>query len=267
MVLRFFLSLFLLFPTFAWGAGTIKDIDGISYWTNSTTTPEAYAGYAGLSTAGECTGGEGDYDTCDSCDGTTNTMCNIKRAHANLKLRITFVITTGDSGASGSAFIADNEGNEIIDMSTTYSKDGTAVAEVDWSDLCNYFDSITDCSTVNIDETIRFGLDYDNDDKLDDTNEYETLKVYTYTPDAADETVDLCTGSEKGICDFEVFPGDEKVYFTPISDLSSDEDLSDLITDIDPYAIRVMFSDTGFAFAHTTSDQIDLKIDSSGEMV
>lgn len=237
---KFFIFLSLLvFGIEAKGAITILSISGASssQFGQTTSTPSTPGGtptttpinpivYGG--TAGsDCTAG-GD-STCNNCTGGL-TECNPARIGANVVLTIQF--SSNSVQNIGRAMILNSTNNPVGQPSTQlYNKGDTATLTVRWGDICSSLpqDPSADCS-LNDTGTFSIGLDNNGSGTFQDSTQI-TFKVVDPAggsaggaPNSAD-VVDLCDSSgtppTNGLCDFGVYPGDEKVYIDQLQPAGS----------------------------------------------
>lgn len=202
-------------------------------------------------TAGTCASTSSD-STCDSCANTSNfeTACNQKRVHGDLVLKIKFKSDEVD----GVPEIGDSSGNDAsitLDSSNTtgnLSKNNEHTVAVLWSSLCSSstVNSDANCQTDSTSSTITVGVDGNSDGDLADSEDDNTsiTIVVKRTIDATTlhcDDASISTGS--GICNFEVFPGDEKVFIKQADAPTS------FPTGNNPnfYKIRMYLSETGFS--------------------
>ncbi|RME16569.1 MAG: hypothetical protein D6797_04225 [Bdellovibrio sp.] len=279
-MLRRWLSLIILllfhFPFYAQATVTITSVSGASYYDSSTTT--IYGGFAGPEDAVNCPPNS-DGKTCNNCSTLTSLSrpCNEKRAMNTSTIDISFKITdlsSSDPQGPGVAMMYTSDGATQIgsSSSSSFSPDQTATLSVAWDDICRADDSSsTDCDDTAGENTalsVRIGLDLDGQNGLDQSVEYTTITIHWHNPDASAATASVCGNGTGGICDFSIYPGDEKVYIENLqSDLVTDNNFKNLVSGIDAYALRLLFHTDGFSsvLPNVSSDfKEDLDIDSNG---
>ncbi len=202
----------------------ITNVTGSSAWDNTTTTaPVIFGGTAGT----DCSATAADiYSTCNSCASLSGSFaaCNLTRIYDGLKLRISFKT---DSIENGVAFIKNSDGNAIsvTPAPISRSKGEVHVIEIPWSNACAGTDKVTGSSCENATFTGNLTLGVSSD--TDTTEDPLSLSITVFDPDTNDsgdyDTILACTDSlvkEGGICDFQAYPGDEKIFINQLEQSS-----------------------------------------------
>ena len=228
--MKFIFILLFLFPIS--GLTEIIDVDirGASKVDRTGTPIVIYAGTAGSSSDSEfIENGDGTVNNCISRN--TLRACNQRRVLSRNNLKIQFRSTSHQ----GEAVIADEDGIPIrSDSTNSFSANEQAVVEVTWNDICNAIDpSQRFCETYNnnqnFDETMTFyvGINGENEGNAND-NELNTnddrLQIQIKVQNTMENVVNRCPDPNtedqfaggNGICDFNIFPGDSKIYLQNI---------------------------------------------------
>lgn len=182
--------------------------------------------YGGM--AGTCASTDGS-NTCDSCTASTKTACNKKSIYPSLAVRLTFKTDRTGLNATSTYFTIRNSSvgtpvtkSVVVTSATSFS------VSLTWAELCTAVGNNATCSgtadPTNFLQSIDMGLDTDNNNDPDATDKVSisvrisALPVTTYDvltatcPLGAATTVGNSSSSNVGICDFEIFPGDQKIY-------------------------------------------------------
>lgn len=195
------------------------DIEGASNFIGIGTqkeegdSPTIFGGTAGTA----CTG-TSDEVTCSNCTSTSfESACNDKRIYSTLKLKIKF---KSDS-TSGTAAFGDSDGNAVSGLTPasgstgSLSQGSTHTLIATWSNVCTGVLSIgADCLSDE-EGTLSVGVDENGDGVLDDDDDDRTtisIVVKNSIDDTAKHCDDTSIASDHGVCGFEVFPGDQKVF-------------------------------------------------------
>lgn len=193
---------------------------------NNSTTNTVYGGYAG-----DCSGSTS--ATCDSCAeltvGTLNQSCNTKRIHDDLNLQVVVhydaenkVENTGEMIVT-TDFETTNGQQQIVLANSTGDITGgsTVTLDIPWSNICTVLFASTDSckSTATFGTTgvqsIRIGIDKNDDDRLDGTDDDFTSNLRISLATLSSGQTSICTSAStgvKGACNFMAYPGDGKVY-------------------------------------------------------
>ena len=210
----------------------IVDIDNASNITGLDDDEEALVVFGG--TAGDAGAGTGEgscaekvnTSTCNNCS-ETYTACNERRIHDNLILRIDI---KSDS-ATGDAIITDSDGDteitgELNSPQITGPADSAELA-VTWSSVCSLLGAAS-CET-DVTASIRVGVDGNNDNLLDSSDDdFATISIKLQrsagqvdingdqtSEHKACDSADI--GSQDGLCNFTVIPGDGKVFIRDLA--------------------------------------------------
>jgi hypothetical protein len=234
-------------PQISLGAAVLSAVEGASVFTIGAVTenniailPEIFGGTGGADCSSEVSNSE----TCNSCEDGQVQVCNPKRIYPSLKLTINFI----DDAAQGRTLITETVTNQPLNLiageSTTQviiPTGGTHVAVITWGDLCAALDtnSGSSCAT-NFNKRIRIGVSNDGTTFSGTTQD---INIRLVNPSEAGDTVPTCDTATRGICEFSVYPGDEKVYLEEIS--SAGNFPSD--SNVRFKSFRVMYSTESFA--------------------
>jgi hypothetical protein len=203
-------------PSFATIELISFDADTVSYaegfGDDEDNDPTIYAGTAGDS---QCTTGD---ETCNNCSTNTSITqtCNEDQVHANTELTITFRSTT----VAGATEIGDTDGGTISGLSlinpgSNVAANSTHTLKVKWGNLCSLALGIDGDCREDGDQQITVGVDGNGDGSLDDSEDdkISITIVVQFAMEAQSVTCDSDSlDSNDGMCDFSVYPGDQKVY-------------------------------------------------------
>lgn len=201
--------LFLASPSFA----TITNFDVTGYsrkYDNGTT--DLYEVFGGYDTNCAST------STCNTC-GTgalvTTSSCNTQAVGPNTELKISF---KSDKNVQNYFIITKD-----VDTANQFKKTTTQVAAsqvgtltVTWNELCAAQDTANaNCAADVSNQIFRVGLDVNNDDKLDASDDYKRIRFGNLKQiTAAVEKAPVCADdlTAHGICDYAMLRGDQKAY-------------------------------------------------------
>lgn len=232
------LFLFIYISLSALTASADIKISGIYGYSKIQNYPSAtnsniivLGGFAGDESACNTTATD---STCNNCTGDLN-PCNETRAHNNLELQFKFASTTKfgipkvttqvSSGSSTSGQVALTLSSQSV--SSTTGANQIVTVGVHWQTVCNRFpnpdtssSTSPECSELDgSTQSFLFGIDGDSDGFLNGTNDdYATVSVVIangsgYSTQITDSSeIATCKTSGQGLCDFSLFPGDEKAY-------------------------------------------------------
>ncbi|MBC7372072.1 MAG: hypothetical protein H7326_10930, partial [Bdellovibrionaceae bacterium] len=161
--------------------------------------------------------------TCNSCDGTGLKVCN--PTSINL---VNGLLTIQMKSSTAGSFTANSRVKYKITGTTSLgTDDGPAqnlsvnnpfYIRIKWSSLCALAGvSATTCLNFPANQTLSVGIDWNNDDVLDEKIDFK-LVVNSVPGGAATEISTTCTAGiantvqAEGICDYKMKRGDEKVY-------------------------------------------------------
>lgn len=226
----------------------IQSISGFSNLKNFASgglnnAVEVYGGLAGAATAGNC-GSASSGATCNSCEDGVAAICNERRVHANLELVVTFASTTlpanGSTATPRMTFAMNNSANNndtvFLDQSSPVPVTTTnqiVSVRTTWANILQKLDVAQNpnhpCDDKPCTQIVRVGLDSDSDGLIN-TADAATFTLFYYAPKTG-TTLHLstdtgnprsCTG---GLCNFQLFPGDEKAYILNDSIVNPSEGL------------------------------------------
>jgi hypothetical protein len=235
---------------------TIESVSGASVIDKeSSSSIKIYGGIAGTDSAGDCASKD-TVNTCNNCNSGSLLACNENRIYDTLTLTIQLKSST----VSGEIKLLKST-SIVATGETTTTTNQTKSISVNWSAICsNTTGADASCSTNETSATaFTVGIDSDDDGDLDDS---AGVSVYINTPGSAN-TIDYCDGSQgEGICSYEIFPGDKKVYFL---DPESDESTFPVTTyGLSITSVRVYLSTD--SFANATPTNADLIADLDGDV-
>ncbi len=239
---------------------TIQNITGASNQRFRTTqddpttvvTPTIYGGTGG--STGSCPSPNELCDTCADLTPPTYAVCNERRIQPGLDLRIEFSSDSIPAGETGFAALlrpgADN--TEIRVENVNISSGQIATLTVPWSRICEILpeESQRDANcSFSFNRRARLGFL-----KPGDSSSFiDSVEINFIVHSPSEAFAATCPGDgSSGICDFAVFPGDEKVFITDLRRGS-----------LFPNApgarishLRILFSDSDFNMAVGSSTRI-----------
>lgn len=227
----------------AYAAITVESVTGASAVDKSGSSVVIYGGIAG-SLVGDCAS-PSNSSTCNNCNTGSLLACNENRIHPNLEMEITIKSTTAKGKLkmfSGSTEVAVGNGG-----TSTAVNQSTSI-KVDWSEICGRgAGSDTTCATNESSAiTLTIGFDTEPDGDLDDST---SISFRVNAPSGTVDTVEFCDSTaEEAICDYEIYPGDKKVFM--LEPQSDDSDFPNTSYGLTISGIRVFMSETSFASAN-----------------
>jgi len=153
-------------------------------------------------TAGTCTGGMDNINTCDSCAGGL-VACNTTRIYDSLVLRIAATHTD-----PGNLILVNNNTNNTM-ISTAPHNSQTVGAT--WGSICTAILGGSCESPTTREGTVRVCVDKNTNNSWDTGEECEDVKIKVLQVPAGQYDV-YGQPTAEGISDFKPYPGDEKVY-------------------------------------------------------
>ncbi len=203
----------------------IQTITGVSNSRFRTTqddpttvvVPTIYGG-----TGGSTAGCPSPNELCDSCASITPPayqVCNQKRIQPGVELRIEFTSDSIPSGQRGTPALlrSGTDNTEIKIENTTVSSGDLGVLTVPWSTICNQLPTeglrSPTCATSF---TQRARLGFLREGEVSAFHDSVEITFIVHAP--SDNFAPLCDAAENSssICDFAVFPGDEKIFITAV---------------------------------------------------
>lgn len=243
-----------------------------------TTNVVIYGGVAGDDTRCDAKSGEATCDNCRLLSTETAPLadnglfaCNNKRIYPDLKL---VIYVTSDSIDNGTATITSSDGATVITNSGTtgIAKGGTGTITVLWSQICSYLgtngtggteSSPCIATDAQLAGTVRIGISGDGDTALSGAttvDDYRQVTIKVQRDIGQDTTThqalngDCDDTNAKGVCYFEMAPGDSKAV---IKSLKANVGFP-VSSNINFKAIRFLYSAVGFDYIHLGSDHVDL---------
>lgn len=225
-------------PAFA--AITIPNVTGASNSLDlDTTTATIFGGVAGESNvgrgnSGDCNNRVDNLSTCNNCYDNGGAgdarliACNPSRILDTTRLQVTIVSDTVESGTPLITTTA-NTAIPVAVSPSTVAKGQAGTYTVTWLSICDALDEDNDYSGCEIDPgvaltgTLKVGIDKDGDGKLsgsEDDAKDVTFTVHKGFTDALGSDVSTMAEVDcspepeafKGICRFDISPGDKKVH-------------------------------------------------------
>lgn len=200
----------------AFAALTLSTISGVSNQdVTDLTKPIIYGGFTGGCTSD----GSNNTTTCNSCavaPTTDMTVCNLNNAYDNLI--VTFVLTTTTAGfLNTDARVVVGSGTPKTTFTNPPTFDagsGTLTLFMTWSEICGLFPTGSGGATctANISGEMLISL------KNSSSEESITVAVRTRVEAAGAKDYEDCNDTSKslsanwGVCHFEAFRGDGKIY-------------------------------------------------------
>ena len=189
------------------GEISITNISGYSEMDRRSQTLKVFGGIAGSDSSCSGTG------TCNNCESRAK-ACNTVRIYDNTELSLD--VTSNSTTGTILVRYEDNS-DTLVATSNTIPTGTTASLTVRWKKIC---DSVTRSSagcdsSGNV--TLTIGTDGNNDGDLkDDEDDTTAIQFFVTKPEdpVTIDTVGDCNDDRttNGICHFETFPGDEKVF-------------------------------------------------------
>lgn len=272
MTTRFFITLFALFSFYsvsAFATITIQNISGASAFDPTVKPYQLFGGTAGDSTI--CDGLAGT-EVCNSCDGSL-LACNPNRIYGNRILTFTILSDSiADNTTAMPVIRVGSGGSNLVTVgapSTVSGKNQAATISVRWITLCQAIEAsgtgtieTTNCELGALSGSLTIGFADSLGNTVSDSIE---VKVRVYDPDftlASRNEIDLCTvavSPQQGICDFTMFPGDEKAYVTTLKPFGSFPNSGNMTIKY----LRFFFSTVDFTSVTDLSSYKDIQLDTS----
>ena len=266
----FFVSFF-LFSFNAWGAISILDIKGASYFEqNSDNSWYVYGGLAG--DGSECSEDhDGDnFETCNSCkDCPRDTICNCneKRIFPSLALRISF----SSDAVSGDVLVRTYDDIQTIPAAESYPtnvKVSSAIsAKFYWKDVCVGLNAGASCGnilpSIISNPYLLVGIDGNQDGDLGDSeDDHAVLYFRVYKPPDIEIEEGCADGGDmKGVCAVVLTKGDQKAV---LEDIFVHEVYPVVKDDLEVKSIRFFYSKEGFP-TDPTNKFVDFGVDDIAE--
>lgn len=186
--------------------------------TSSVTT--IFGGSGGTSCFGVSGYPQNSDGTCSSCVGVgRGGTCNLRRIDPNISLKITFYSTTLTQPAIPKVRLSDNSVaiNTATATFSPVSRGQSTTLVIPWSELCALAGD-GNCS-ISGPVTLLIGFDiYGSADGFSDAGEDSTtVQVVVVAPASGEGDQEYCdtypnSVAGSGICNWEAFPGDGKVF-------------------------------------------------------
>ena len=230
MTTRLFFTLFAALFLYSFSASatiTVQSVSGASSFDPNVKPYQIFGGTAGDQAT--CYGLDGD-STCNTCNGSL-TACNTNRIFEQKILTFTILSDSIPDNTPNTVFI--RVGTTVVtpyrSPSTVNGKNIAGTISVLWKDLCfaleqaatgSVFTSL--CEGGALSGTMTIGFANAGVTTVADSID---VQVRVFDPDPTQATrneINLCSGStppafpDQGICDFTMFPGDQKAYVTQL---------------------------------------------------
>lgn len=207
----------LFFSLSTWATVTLTSVSGASNWDDAGS--KVYNVRGGYMINGDCV--ENGLP-CNSCGGTYE-PCNQNQVYPSLPLVLSFTTTLTDT--AGRVVLIKKVGQSTYSqhLGTVTISGSTFSINDTWANWAGTYYGTDSALTTDINATAEIGLSKANSTTEIDDNEKVTVRLvlsYVNVSDAtyAEHTVcqsDTCSiaqNGKAGICYFELFPGDDKVY-------------------------------------------------------
>ncbi len=182
----------------------IVSISGASNYLIDENTVKVFAGTSGV----DCRGNE---STCDNCTGHVITEQRIGSCNENRINDLGGSLSINFSKSSpGFPIITNREKDTNLKPSVSEGEESSSASfiSIRWNILCTYIVGNSNCDSDDAKGTIYVGLDADDDGMLS-ANEHSV--AINITVSNMEDVVDMQT-TENGISEFQIYPGDGKVY-------------------------------------------------------
>ena len=257
--MKWVIFLLLLAPS-VYGTTTFEGATGASNVEDDDSVIEIFGGLAGDSTSCDI---NTDGQTCNNCpyvNGNSLTACNPRRITSTSEVTINISSDNAETSGGEVILVKDDSQISISDTSrtTSYTVGNTASITIPWDTICDYIvddpancvDAVAESDSVTASFDIGFATSGESS-FISSESVSITFKVSTVDTDeitATDCSDSSNTPGNEGVCDFSVYPGDEKVFIldTKIPDTSYPNTGK---SSIDFKYVRVYFSDSSFADA------------------
>jgi hypothetical protein len=212
-----------------------------------------FGGIVGPTSAGDCTGGN--TSVCSNCVAA-RTACNDHRVLPTVEFSFTI---ESDKATAGEPLVL-NESNGVVTSTSTSTAGNKATVKILWADLCKAASDDAACTTGGT-HTLKVGFDGDGDNQFTTTtgtspDDNVTVNLVVSKPTAGNiDTITNCNTAGTGVCGYELFPGDEKIY---IIDLEKPDGFP-TVGSTKFNRIR-LFLEEGSADPDNASDYTDLKL-------
>ncbi|MCB0349039.1 MAG: hypothetical protein KDD37_09390, partial [Bdellovibrionales bacterium] len=180
------------------------------YDNGTTDLYEVFGGYDST-----CAGS----DTCDTCGsgalGSPGSSCNTKAVGGDTEVDISF---KSDKNVTNYFIITQDvdTDNQFARTTSQITAGQTGTLTVTWDELCAAQDTANaSCANDVSNQVFRVGLDVNGDDKLDSSDDYKRVRFGNFKAiSAAVNKSPICDDDTTtiGICDYTMYPGDEKAY-------------------------------------------------------
>lgn len=255
----------------------VSRVEGLVLESGSTTTSTTITAYGGIAGAFTCSDNT---LTCNNCadpglSGDDNLVaCNDARIGPQVVITITLISDTASLPTTArTAISTDDTGGTLISGVTQVAvTQGTQVSmQVPWSAICSTIGAGTNCEiTESVSKVLRVGIDVDGDGSLNDA--IDEVKQISFNlvniPNAATAPYKSLgpincqdTGAQAGLCQYSVFPGDEKFYVENLQGLDNGFPNSPTV---EFRQVRVFYTTDGFASINPTTNYADLRVEGSG---
>jgi len=251
-----------LLPQWAFASLTIESVGG-AYSSSSITsgTATVYAGRAEDSTNGNTCTASSTAETCNNCL-VMGYVCNPKFVPISSYLTLTIL-----SDETGSITVKNSSSATVTHTGATTATDGQSFTiYLYWTDICSGIGVTAACNTTgNGDLTIG----------VNSAASTATLTAYVRTvATTATDADNTCATSSQGLCNFSLFPGDEKIYagFDASSGFPTSTDTTSIVSARLFYVASPIYDDCTVAtvstlFSHGESRDVSINTDSFDETI
>lgn len=205
----------LCLPWLAHGTLSLTPISGYSSIETEKSTLRIFGGIAG--SASNCSG----TGTCNNCESTaresTARACNPNRIYSNTQFHVDLI----SDSASGVVRVYYKDDSELRLRDTYNSSAGTTTRlSIEWRDICDASDKGGPNCDTNSNVRLTIGVDGNDDGDLSDSEDDTAYIQFFITKPEDSITIDTVGGCNEqatnGVCDFNIFPGDEKIYIDSV---------------------------------------------------
>jgi hypothetical protein len=254
-------------------ANTYSTASGKFFKQVNATATYVYGGLAGTDCGPSTTANT----VCDSCPTSPAAACNSKRIYDDLNFEITIQYTqstTTTTTVSRQVFATNDVDSSsgqsplVLTYPTAFVTPNNAVTiKIKWHEICNFLGSPSSggCSGAipTTSKAIRFGVDADGSNGLNgEGTEYIVIR-FSVLDLASAASTNFCNKSDTtftSACNFQIYPGDEKVYIENVLAGSSFPTVDGTTAS----SVRVFYQKQNLGLpSQTTTTHVDLPIATS----
>ncbi|MCC6137376.1 MAG: hypothetical protein IT287_02000 [Bdellovibrionaceae bacterium] len=191
---------------------------------NDNVSVTILGGFAGSATSCTATG----TSTCNNCTAAF-TECNQNRAYPAMEIQISFSSTDKKGKPLLTTLTAEGQTTIPIQTNTlalTTQENQTVTITTTWGAICNTFiDGNATCSLAGKNQSFKIGIDSNSNNTLEDSDD-DIATIIFVVNDPTDTSFDAFTDPDdcsSGLCNFTLFPGDEKAYIKNTNTISPAE--------------------------------------------